>query len=168
MNEFAFRAWDKINNKMVYKVLVGNTDTTSIDYVCSCIYDDKYKEWVEFDEHCGDIMQWTGLYDYTGLKIYENDFVFWFIPDILKDYKFIGQVIFYGSAWRIEVLHKPNSDKFRGGGNYNLNTYAKMAYSLKVVGNIYETSIEEICKSTEFLKAEFKGGHTYYHGYIQP
>lgn len=51
MRNIKFRAWSKSDNKYYYRVLVGNTDNTDDQYVCSSVYDGD--KWVHFDEYCG-------------------------------------------------------------------------------------------------------------------
>ncbi len=70
MREIKFRAWDKTHKKMLDRVLAGPGDP------CSIVWDEERPGWVNFDDACGVIMQFTGLLDKHGREIYEGDIVF--------------------------------------------------------------------------------------------
>lgn len=66
MREIKFKAWDTTNKKWHTRVQVGTN-------CCHSIYDDERGSWLEFDEFCGEVVQWTGLQDRKGVDIYEGD-----------------------------------------------------------------------------------------------
>lgn len=71
--KIAFRAWDKTRKQMNYKVLVGNTDPNDENYTCNQLLVDG--EWMNADESCIDLMQFTGQQDSSGKDIWEGDII---------------------------------------------------------------------------------------------
>jgi len=72
-----FRAWDKVYERMNYKVQVGNTDYTDQNYTCNSIWVDYLTSeivgWMNADEKCIELMQFTGQYEKHCKEIYEGD-----------------------------------------------------------------------------------------------
>lgn len=122
MRDIKFRAWSKSDNKYYYRVLVGNTDNTDDQYVCSSVYDGD--KWVHFDEYCGVIEQYTGLKDKNGTEIYEGDVV-----KVEGDGE-IYRVKWIRSGFGLEPRY--NSPRYPVLGNVELRK------KIEVIGNIHE------------------------------
>lgn len=122
MRDIKFRAWSKSDNKYYYRVLVGNTDNTDDQYVCSSVYDGD--KWAHFDEYCGVIEQYTGLKDKNGTEIYEGDVV-----KVEGDGE-IYRVKWIRSGFGLEPRY--NSPRYPVLGNVELRR------KIEVIGNIHE------------------------------
>lgn len=118
MREIKFRAWDKINKKIINDVMVHfnglpaaiNNDHMAINY---------------------ELMQYTGLKDKNGKKIYESDICIGLMDGGL-DYTSVKFVVEYNIAsFEDSYFHRPLMSEKQ---------------NLEVIGNIYENPelLEEI------------------------
>lgn len=123
MREIEFRAWLKNRKKMR---IVCAIDFSSNEVDCSG--NDEYVGWYGLNEY--ELMQWTGLKDINGTKIFEGDIVeIWYN--------------FENEYFEEKTLHSRGVIKFdKGmfevkfeGYNYYINADG---LTLEVIGNIYE------------------------------
>lgn len=133
-----FRSWSKTNKRMYNRVLAGPGDP------CSIVWDDERKDWLQFDDACGDLMQFTGLHDANGKEIYEGDIVATGIgPDYVKSIVRIG---------RGEIYINVGDDSYSRGyyGVYLERSCLEdllLDGKMIILGNIYENP--ELLKKDE-------------------
>lgn len=122
MREIKFRAWDINHKKWYSRVQVGTN--------CGhAVYDEEREMWLEFDEFCGVVMQWTGLVDRSGKEIYEGDIV----QSTLTSRQ-IGKVIFEDGIYKVLwSKNNPFNDEYD-------SFLHNVIRSSEVIGNIYENS----------------------------
>lgn len=110
MRDIRFRAWDKIENKMMYFELIDYMAIQSLIAYTGNIYSKI------------EIMQYTGLKDKNGVEIYEKDKLLWHNQSDEPDYD-VPYVEF------IDGSFKCGSDLL---SELDLDT-------MEVIGNIYES-----------------------------
>ena len=133
MKEVEFRAWDKEEKKMYHNVgLVGTLiileheqkgyDFCELDLTLYDQLDNKYH-----------LMQYTGIKDTSGVKIFEGDMVRIFVPDDPEAKEYISTVFELEGALVVKMV------------GYDIYTddhcvgWVPEDHRLEVIGNIYES-----------------------------
>ncbi len=117
MREISYRAWDRINKEMVYDIQKAYDDQYG-NFHERCFWD--YLDPGEGNEKQYDIMQYTGLKDRKGEKIFEGD-----VLEICRFEEPIYKVVKY--VWHGFTTSKGD------------NVYFPSEKRVQIVGNIYET-----------------------------
>ena len=129
MREIKFRAWNKLRNKMtpsfnIYEYAEDN--------------DSDYGDFILPDEDEGFIMQYTGLRDKNGKRIFEGDIISTGISKFNEhDEPYIGYIFYADGCFRI------CGDKFMCRDKYYVELVEEgnidiVKKSYEVIGNIYE------------------------------
>ena len=115
MRQFEVRAWDKKNNCMC--------EVTAIDFEDESVcVDTWFCCWLIKDDH--ELMQWTGLLDKNGVKIFEGDIV------VINDIEDLPYTIRYiGGAYEMQSIKRVNV-------KFLLLSYTTS--NIKIIGNIFE------------------------------
>jgi len=136
MREIKFRAWDKMNNKMIEPVIPLGAGLMSINKIF-LVYKDL------------DWMQFTGLNDKNGKEIYEGDIIHYYVKSKKKDSWEIKEVynkkelVSWGVWYDDEYGYEIQTWLL---GDYYLSEYTKyknkywdaLDERYEVIGNIYE------------------------------
>lgn len=131
MNNLKFRAWDKINKKMIYPCSQSN-DTYLVFEETGWFIVDHFTGKNETILTCenGELMQFTGLYDKKGTEIYQGDIVDQDSLDTIVKYGIQQVDAFEGVGFNLWEFYGDSKDKGKA---------IRLQKSIKVVGNIYET-----------------------------
>jgi uncharacterized phage protein (TIGR01671 family) len=127
--EIEFRAWDKTTNKMHYQINKPRTDENMADELIIQFSCTGYSARTEKKYIGGDcLMQWTGLLDKNGKKIFKSDIICWTFDEKTK---------------KEIVFHEGCSGHFNFMGINNeypefIPINKKRAENMIVCGNIYQ------------------------------
>lgn len=137
MRDLKFRAWDKDEKRFNYIDIEKMFDAMGADYGLN-------QGQVDFmDSDIQTIMQYTGLFDDTGRKIYEGDIVE--IQNKLEtktSYKSIVMMSYNGAIISAHPAHIKIGEK----ANRQLSSFCDYGFGgkydveCKIVGNVYENS----------------------------
>lgn len=117
MREIDFRAWDKME-KIMSEVTEISWDE---DRICTKDY---LGSWRRFE-----LMQFTGLKDKNGKKIYESD--------IINHLSYLNSPDMNTEAWRVEIVENLQ-DFFKSIGCRENDSEAFDPDHLEIIGNIYQ------------------------------
>lgn len=135
MREIKFRAWDDVDEKMLY---IGEETDVSFSFDSSGITAIKLQDYNDYDdsnfcslEHLK-YMQYTGLKDKNDVEIYEGD-----VAQITYLNPLTGKPVF--DVYRIETQDNGLVKMIHSSGEERWHRYLHLQYKeVEVVGNIYE------------------------------
>lgn len=125
MREIKFRVWDKDNSQMYYQI-EDFKDLALINGQFKPVLNNLINNSFNWYRRNYELMQYTGLKDKNGTEIYEGDIVFG------EESKIICEVIYTEGAM---FMLRWNDTKW---GNNEYHHYGLGAFTLEVIGNIYE------------------------------
>lgn len=126
MREIKFRAWDTERSEMAEVLTLGDEEVTLENEACII--------WRSVRDYIAVVMQYTGLKDKNGVKIYEgclinfNDHSYDRTGGNMNDRILVGEVAFACGMWIAETK----------GGDFDLYTLLQNDDEAEVVGNIHE------------------------------
>lgn len=124
-----FRAWDKFEKRMwpIHSIEWSNQEWCSrppeSDPSFSWVNVEGDDEIINCPPGAVELMQFTGLKDKNGKRIYEDDLVSWIISGQYQDFKIIVQVTF---------------DPLKGVSPFSDSAFKIVAEECEIIGNIYE------------------------------
>lgn len=125
-----FRAWDRTQSEMNYRVMVGNCDIDDENWNCPIIWSEDRKEWLHFDDYdC--IMQSTGLKDKNSRELFERDVIAIEVDDTETP---INAKVFQNSKIGVLMFHvfEDNEDVPM------VELLEDNSVAFEIIGNIYE------------------------------
>lgn len=133
MKEVEFRAWDLKDKRMYHNVgIVGTLIILEHEQSGYEFYELELKSYDQIDNNYV-LMQYTGIKDTNGVKIFEGDMVRIFVPDDPEAKEYISTVFELEGALVVKMV------------GYDIYTddhcvgWVPEDYRLEVIGNIYES-----------------------------
>lgn len=134
MREIKFRAWDKINNKMVQFSL--EYPRYFINPIAGgYLYDAKHGDHIVCN-----LMQYTGLKDKNGREIYEGDIVTFY-----KSETFVGPEL--EGVFKEVVKYDEEHGRFQLTGVWPFLCKELAGTELEIIGNIYQKPDQTLTKN---------------------
>ena len=123
--EHRYRAWDRVQKKMSYHVTVYS-DGEDWGWYAGHVNPDTDNTICSFDDNAGELMQYTGREDRSGVKIFEDD--------IVKVYEWLN-----GKLWE---GHIHNAKVIFCDGEFTIDPcwrHQSLRSDVEIIGNKWET-----------------------------